>query len=159
VLSVISVPSVVRTTGFFKVMAVCNFACRPDRRNLPAMPYKNKQRYLRTRMVLPVRVSMETDQSAEAMLAHTVDISPVGAQLGGLRISLQPGETVVLQHRHSKGSFRVIWAREIGPAEVRAGVEWLAIDKSIGTEVNFWGLELPTRPSANSLPSWLQKYN
>jgi hypothetical protein len=141
-------------------MAVCNFACQRISRNLPEMVYKAKQRYLRTRMVLPVRVSPEStkDQSAEATLAHTVDISPVGAQLGGVRISLEPGETIVLQHRHSKGSFRVIWTREIGPAEVRAGVEWLAIDKSIGTEINFWGLELPTRASAGSLPSWLQKY-
>ena len=142
-------------------MAVCNFAWRSDRRNLPAMPFKATQRYLRTRMVLPVRICIGTasDQSAEAMLAHTVDISPVGAQLGGLHISLQPGETIILQHRHSKGSFRVIWTKEIGPAEVRTGVEWLAIDKSVGTEINFWGLELPTRPSSASLPSWLQKYN
>jgi hypothetical protein len=124
------------------------------------MLYKNKQRHLRTRMVLPVRVSVETakDPSSEALLAHTVDISPVGAQLGGLRISLQPGETIILQHRHSKGSFRVIWTREIGPAEIRTGVERLAADESAGTESNFWGLELPTRPTTASLPNWLLKY-
>jgi hypothetical protein len=107
-------------------------------------------------MVLPVRLYLEggTDRSHETF-AHTVDISPVGAQLGGFRISLKPGEVVILQHKHNKGRFRVIWTKELGPAELRAGVEWVAIEKSVGTETNFWGLELPTH--ASSFVTWLQK--
>jgi len=112
-------------------------------------------------MVLPVRLCGEgaNDRFSEPAFAHTVDISPVGAQLGGFRVSLQPGEVIVLQHRHSKGSFRVIWTRQLGPTELRAGVEWVTIDKSAGTEINFWDLELPTRSSAaSSLPTWLRQF-
>lgn len=116
-----------------------------------------KQRHIRTKMVLPVRLSLKTakDHSREAIFAHTVDISPVGARLGGLRISLQPGEVITLQHRHSKAQFRVIWTKQVGPDELRAGVEWVAIEKLVGTETNFWGLELPT--PASSFAAWLQK--
>src|ERR1700675_4583445 len=99
-----------------------------------------KQRHIRTKMVLPVRLSLKSakDHSREAIFAHTVDISPVGARLGGLRISLQPGEVITLQHRHSKAQFRVIWTKQVGPDELRAGVE------SVASENNFWGLELST---------------
>ena len=108
-------------------------------------------------MVLPVRLYLEggTDRSHETF-AHTVDISPVGAQLGGFRISLQPGEVVILQHKHNKGRFRVIWTKELGPAELRAGVEWVVIEKAVGNEINFWGLELPT--PASSFGTWLQQF-
>jgi hypothetical protein len=113
-----------------------------------------KQAYPRTKMVLPVRLCLE--RSPETF-AHTVDISPVGAQLGGFRISLQPGEVIILQHRHTKGRFRVIWTRQIGPTELRAGVSWVAVDKLVGVETNFWGLELPT--PASSFSTWLAKFD
>jgi len=41
----------------------------------------------RRKMVLPVKVSIDNDTH----LAHTVDITPRGAQLGALRTQLQPG--------------------------------------------------------------------
>jgi len=107
-------------------------------------------------MVLPVRLFLEGDiHRSHETFAHTVDISPVGAQLGGFRVSLKPGEVVILQHRHNKGRFRVIWTKVLPPAEQRAGVQWVAIDKSVGTETNFWGLELPTHDS--SFMTWLQR--
>jgi hypothetical protein len=120
-----------------------------------------RQRHIRTKMVLPVRLCSESvsDSSPEPAFAHTVDISPIGAQLGGFRFSLQPGSTIILQHRHSKGSFRVIWTKQIGPTELRAGVEWVVSDTSAGSEHNFWGLELPTnKPSTTSLAAWLQQF-
>src|SRR5437667_12670642 len=40
----------------------------------------------RRKMVLPVKVSIDNDTH----LAHTVDITPRGAQLGALRTQLQP---------------------------------------------------------------------
>jgi len=57
------------------------------------------QRYQRTRMVLPLRVwpGNETDHSAAAQLAHTLDISPIGGRLGGLHNPLQTGQTITLQ--------------------------------------------------------------
>jgi hypothetical protein len=128
-----------------------------------------KQCYRRTKMVLPVRLCLEgaNNRSREATVAHTVDISPVGAQLGGFRISLQPGEVIILQHRHNKGRFRVIWTKQVGPAELRAGVEWVAIEKSVGIEINFWGLELSplaqvehhSNPSSDtSFATWLRQF-
>jgi hypothetical protein len=121
------------------------------------MQSARKQRYIRTKMVLPVRLCSEStnDCSQETTFAHTVDISPVGAQLGGFRISLHPGEVITLQRQHNKGRFRVIWTKQVGPAELRAGVEWVVIEKSVGNEINFWGLELPTH--ASSFGAWLQQ--
>ena len=127
------------------------------------MPPARKQRYIRTKMVLPLRLCLEgtNHRSREATFAHTVDISPVGARLGGLHISLQPGEVITLQHRHSKAQFRVIWTKQVGPDELRAGVE------SVASENNFWGLELSTpaqmgdhsNPSSDtSFATWLRQF-
>jgi len=126
-----------------------------------------KQRYIRTKMVLPLRLCLEGTDDREATFAHTIDISPVGAQLGGLHTSLQPGAVVILQHRHNKGRFRVIWSKQVGPEERRAGVESVAIEKAVGTEINVWGLELPksgqagdpTNPSPDtSFATWLRQF-
>lgn len=80
----------------------------------------------------------------------------VGAQLGGFRISLEAGKVITLQRRHNKGRFRIIWTKQVGPAELRAGVEWVVIEKAVGNEINFWGLELPT--PASSFGTWLQQF-
>jgi hypothetical protein len=127
------------------------------------MQFASKQRYVRTKMVLPVRLCLErtNDCSQETTFAHTVDISPVGAQLGGFHVSLEPGKVITLQRHHNKGKFRVIWTKEVGPAEQRAGVEWVAIEKAVGNEINFWGLELPTSGSSSassSFGTWLQQF-
>jgi hypothetical protein len=90
-------------------------------------------------MVLPLRLCLEgtNHRSREATFAHTVDISPVGAQ------------------------FRVIWTKQVGPDELRAGVESVAIEN------NFWGLELSTpaqmgdhsNPSSDtSFATWLRQF-
>ena len=104
-------------------------------------------------MVLPVRLCLEgaNDCSQETTFAHTVDISAVGAQLGGFRISLEPGKVITLQRQHNKGRFRIIWTKQVGSAELRAGVEWVVIEKAVGNEINFWGLE-----SANTCFSVVQ---
>jgi hypothetical protein len=122
------------------------------------MQFARKQRYIRTKMVLPVRLCLEraNDCSQETTFAHTVDISAVGAQLGGFRISLEPGKVITLQRQHNKGRFRIIWTKQVGPAELRAGVEWVVIEKAVGNEINFWGLELPT--PASSFGTWLQQF-
>jgi TonB family protein len=94
-------------------------------------------------MVLPLRFSRDRSGAAphESQLAHTVDISPAGARLGGLREPLQPGQTIVLQRQQKRAQFRVIWMKQLASNEVQAGLEALAVDK------NFWGVELP--PSAS----------
>jgi hypothetical protein len=110
------------------------------------------QRYKRTKMVLPLRVWLdETAQNAAPQLAHTVDISPIGARLGGLRTPVQTGQTIMLQRSQNRVPFRVIWSKEIGPGEIQAGIE----SEALGERV--WGIELPNEPavpvSAHMQPS------
>jgi TonB family protein len=97
------------------------------------------QRCSRTKMVLPLRVWVgePADESSGLQLAHTVDISPIGGRLGGLRTELLPGQTITLQRGQTKVSFRVIWNRHLGPGENQAGIE------ALGSENNIWGVDLP----------------
>ena len=97
------------------------------------------QRCSRTKMVLPLRVWVgePADESSELQLAHTVDISPIGGRLGGLRTGLLPGQTITLQRGQTKASFRVIWNRHLGPGENQAGIE------ALQSESNLWGVDLP----------------
>src|ERR1039458_7431819 len=98
-----------------------------------------RQRYKRTRMVLPLRVwpHDENGQNAGPQLAHTVDISPVGGRLGGLRRPLQSGQTIMLQRGQNRSQFRVIWTKQLGPCEIQAGIE------SVTGETKVWGVDLP----------------
>jgi TonB family protein len=90
-------------------------------------------------MVLPLRVwpGNETDHSAAAQLAHTLDISPIGGRLGGLHNPLQTGQTITLQRGKNRSQFRVIWTKELGPGEMQAGIE------SVAYETKVWGIDLP----------------
>jgi len=109
------------------------------------------QRCSRTKMVLPLRVWVgePADESSGLQLAHTVDISPIGGRLGGLRTELLPGQTITLQRGQSKASFRVIWNRHLGPGENQAGIE------ALESENNIWGVELPESTPPGSSPERL----
>ena len=97
-----------------------------------------RQRYRRTKMVLPLRFAPQCgDETTPNLLAHTVDISSAGAQLGGLPVQLIPGHTITLQRHHNRARFRVVWTRQLGPSEIRAGLE-----SSLPAR-DFWGLQLP----------------
>ena len=71
------------------------------------------QRYKRTKMVLPLRfwADDENGPNAGPQLAHTVDISPIGGRLGGLRNPLRPGQTIMLERGQNKFQFRVVWSK------------------------------------------------
>jgi hypothetical protein len=92
----------------------------------------NKRKSRRRTMVLPVRVSVDHLTS----VAHTVDITITGAQLGGLRTQLQPGMIIILQRGSKKAEFRVRFVRQLGKNELRAGIE------SVEPDDNFWGVDL-----------------
>jgi hypothetical protein len=89
----------------------------------------------RRKMVLSVKVSIDE----VTHLAHTVDITEVGARLGGLRTQLQPGMMVSLQRGSRKAKFRIAWIRQLAPNELQAGVECLE------PQSNFWGVDLSDR--------------
>jgi len=86
----------------------------------------------RTKMVLPVKVAV----GGATHLAHTFDLTYVGARLGGLRTELKTGEIISLQRGAKKANFRVMWVTQITPSEVQAGVQ------AIEQQNNFWGIDL-----------------
>jgi TonB family protein len=97
-------------------------------------------------MVLPLRVWTDeaSDHATALQLAHTLDISPIGARLGGMRTPVRPGQHITLQRGQKKTQFRVIWTRQLTPSEIQAGIESLEFGKQI------WDLELPQQAAAGS---------
>jgi len=89
---------------------------------------KNK----RTKMVLPVKVLI----AGTTHLAHTFDVTSVGARLGGLHAQLKKGQTIVLQRGTKRVQFQVMWVQEISPTETQAGIQ------AAEQVSNFWGIDL-----------------
>jgi TonB family protein len=106
------------------------------------------QRYPRTKMVLPLRVWVgeQADEASGLQLAHTIDISPIGGRLGGLRTELLAGQTITLQRGQHKAPFRVIWNKHLAPGENQAGIE------ALGLSNNIWGVELPQAAARGGFP-------
>ncbi len=93
-------------------------------------------------MVLGVRAWLDEAQPGAFELVHTVNVTRIGAMLGGLHIFPRSGQIVTLQRGSQRSQFRVIWTKQLGPDEIRAGIE------SVAGEVDLWGLELPDRIAA-----------
>ncbi|MGH9501198.1 MAG: PilZ domain-containing protein [Terriglobales bacterium] len=92
----------------------------------------------RTKMVLPVKVSI----SGATHLAHTFDLTYVGARIGGLRTELKTGETISLQRGSKKANFKVVWVQRMNPNEVQAGIQ------AVDMQSNFWGVDLADQERA-----------
>ena len=86
----------------------------------------------RTKMVLPVKVSA----SGASHLAHTCDLTYLGARLGGLHTELKKDEIITLQRGSKKANFRVIWVQHLGANEVHVGLQ------AVTKQANFWGVDL-----------------
>ena len=86
----------------------------------------------RRKMVLPVKIS----GGEGGGLAYTMDITSIGARLGGVRASLETGQTVSLTRNGRKASFKVVWVHQVNPKEMHVGIEALQ-----GVD-NFWGVDL-----------------
>lgn len=86
----------------------------------------------RTKMVLPVKVVID----GTTHLAHTFDVTPVGARLGGLRGELKKGQVIQLQRGAKRARFQVMWVQELNPKEIQAGIQ--AMEQTS----NFWGIDL-----------------
>ena len=92
-------------------------------------------------MVVPLKVWPDdrAGESVASQWVHTVDISPIGCRLGGLRSELSPGQTVTLQRGQQKALFRVIWSKQLGSSnETQAGAEAVHHGREI------WAVELST---------------
>ena len=86
----------------------------------------------RTKMVLPVKISV----SGASHLAHTCDLTCLGARLGGLHTELKKGEIVSLQRGPKKANFEVVWVQQLGANEIHVGL------KAVAKQANFWGIDL-----------------
>jgi hypothetical protein len=86
----------------------------------------------RTKMVLPVKVVI----GGTTHLAHTFDVTSVGARLGGLHAELKKGQTITLQRGSKKVQFQVMWVQEVSPKQIQAGIQ--ATEQAS----NFWGIDL-----------------
>jgi hypothetical protein len=86
----------------------------------------------RTKMVLPVKVVID----GTTHLAHTFDVTSIGARLGGLHASLKKGQMIVIQRGAKKAQFQVKWVTELSPTETQAGIQ------AIEQPNNFWGIDL-----------------
>ncbi len=95
-----------------------------------------KRRSKRTKSVLPVRFWIVG--SEDIHLAHTLDVSNHGVQLGGYRGELNVGDQIVIQYHQTQAQFRVTWiaARE-GSSEKQIGAECLEPGKHL------WGERFP----------------
>ena len=94
-----------------------------------------EKRRKRSKMVVAARIS-SADAGASDQLVHTLDVSSSGAQLGGIREPLSPGDILTVQRNHKKAKCKVIWVRQLGPAEMQVGIELVDADE------RFWGLDL-----------------
>ena len=93
----------------------------------------NRRKSPRTKMVLPVKVSVDK----VTHLAHTVDITPTGARINCTqRAQLQTGTIIALHRGVTKAKFRVQWIRQLGPDQQQVGIE------SLEPQNNFWGVDL-----------------
>ena len=90
-------------------------------------------------MVVPVRLWTKTANGLpESHLAHALDVSDHGVQLGGFTGTLGMDEFVEIQYRHKRARFRVVWIRtREGSYEKQVGAECTEPDKRI------WSIEFP----------------
>jgi hypothetical protein len=89
-----------------------------------------KRRSKRSKAVLPVRLLIAG--SEDIHLAHTLDVSNHGVQLGGYRGEMKVGDEIVIQYHRKQAQFRVAWitARE-NSAEKQIGAECLEPGKHL----------------------------
>ncbi len=95
-----------------------------------------KRQSKRIKSVLPVRLWIAG--SKDSHLAHTLDVSNHGVQLGGYRGEMKVGDEIVIQYHQTQAQFRITWitARE-NSSEKQIGAECLEPGKQI------WGAEFP----------------
>ncbi len=87
----------------------------------------------RTKSVVPVRI-FGTDAAGNNFyeVAHTLDISANGTRLAGVRVLLQVGDTIGVQHQHRKSQFEVVWVRRMAQGtEYQVGLRCLEPQKDV----------------------------
>ena len=97
-----------------------------------------KRREQRTPMALPVKVIILDDQKRpKTEMACTLNVSPRGVRLNGIRNNIKPGDVVTIQRGKEKAVYRVAW---VGSRENKTAGQ--AGFESIQPEASIWGVEL-----------------
>jgi hypothetical protein len=89
---------------------------------------KEKRRQDRKKAVLPIRVR-GNDASGKRFedLAHTLDITPAGARLAGIRHVLKLRDRITVTYRQRRIDFQVMWTKQIeGTGEYQVGIKAMA---------------------------------
>lgn len=88
-------------------------------------------------MVLPLKIwAKDASNNTFNELAHTLDITPMGARLGAIRHLLKAGETLTIQYRQRRFQCRVVWVKQMeGTAEYQVGVEAVGGGETWGIEI------------------------
>jgi len=99
----------------------------------------SKRKELRTKAVLPVRVTgIDTAAKPFSVVSHTLDLTLDSARLAGLRVLLMQGQTVFLHRFGVRARFSVQWVG-MGNRRGQCGLKALEPQKPL------WGISLPQR--------------
>ena len=104
-----------------------------------------KRRQKRVRAALPVRTWFSgEDGKPVPHAACTLDVTPTGARLTGVRAQTETGAVLTVERGRSKARFRIIWVGETGTSsEGHLGIECLDAGKWN------WDVQLPAAGSAD----------
>jgi hypothetical protein len=104
---------------------------------------ENSRRQGRQKAVLPVRVR-GNDIFGESFddLAHTLDVTPTGARLGGIRRQVKTLDRLTILYRKRKMEFRVVWTKKLDKVtEYQVGLQAIMLDGES------WGLNVSDFPT------------
>ncbi len=103
-----------------------------------------KRRQKRVRAALPVRTWFSgEDGKSVPHAACTLDVTPTGARLTGVRAQTETGAVLTVERGRSKARFRIIWVGETGTfSEGHLGIECLDAGRWN------WDVQLPAAGSA-----------
>jgi hypothetical protein len=97
------------------------------------MPEKQQRRQDRKKAVLPVRVR-GNDVSGKSFddLAHTLDVTPTGARLGGIRHELKALALLTILYRQRRMEFRVVWTKKLEKTgEYQVGLQAMTQEQAV----------------------------
>lgn len=91
----------------------------------------------RTRIALPVKVYTRDEHGRNIMvIACTMDITPKGARLSGVRCVTRPGEVLQVERGKSKAFYKVVWTGDRAHgSEHQVGLQCIEPDAAI------WGMD------------------
>lgn len=96
---------------------------------------RDRRQQKRMKGVLPVKVrGTDKDGQSFDVIAHTLDITPIGSRLGSIHLQLRIADRITVVYRQRRMEFLVIWTKLVGKHEHQVGLQALKHEK------DSWGL-------------------